>query len=108
MTDTSIACPYCGRALARVARRWSGRDSLACSRCGEFPDLAAQPPTTLIRGEHPVPAPLVSTAHDDGRPRVLLVDDSAEYRELYTLMLERTATVITAARGEDGLTIAET
>jgi DNA-binding response OmpR family regulator len=39
---------------------------------------------------------------------VLLVDDSAEYRDLYALMLEHTATVITASRGEDALTIAST
>jgi DNA-binding response OmpR family regulator len=37
---------------------------------------------------------------------VLLVDDSPEYRDLYALMLEQTATVITASRGEDALTIA--
>ncbi len=42
----------------------------------------------------------------DNRPRVLLVDDSAECRDLYALMLEQTATVLTASRGEDALTIA--
>jgi two-component system cell cycle response regulator len=35
-----------------------------------------------------------------------LVDDSAEQRDLYALMLEPTATVITASRGEDALAIA--
>jgi CheY-like chemotaxis protein len=40
------------------------------------------------------------------RPLVLLVDDSAEHRDLYALMLEPTATVITASRGEDALAIA--
>lgn len=37
---------------------------------------------------------------------MLLVDDSAECRDLYALMLEQTATVLTASRGEEALTIA--
>jgi CheY-like chemotaxis protein len=34
------------------------------------------------------------------------VDDSAEHCDLYALMLEPTATVVTASRGEDALSIA--
>jgi CheY-like chemotaxis protein len=37
---------------------------------------------------------------------VLLVDDSAEYRRLYKVMLEGTATVIEASSGEEALAIA--
>jgi len=39
---------------------------------------------------------------------VLLVDDSAEYRELYTILLEGKATVVTASSGEEALAIAAT
>jgi CheY-like chemotaxis protein len=60
------------------------------------------PPAAAAIGE---PGPRPPRKHD-GRPRVLLVDDSAEYRDLYALMLEQTATVITASRGQDALTIA--
>jgi CheY-like chemotaxis protein len=42
----------------------------------------------------------------DDRPRVLLVDDSAEHRDLYALMLEPTASVVTASGGEEALKIA--
>jgi CheY-like chemotaxis protein len=42
----------------------------------------------------------------DDRPRVLLVDDSAEHRDLYALMLEPTAAVVTASGGEEALKIA--
>jgi CheY-like chemotaxis protein len=99
-------CPYCGRALQWVPHRWFGRGTFECEHCGEFPDLAEPAdrrgaPMAAI-GE-PLPRP---TRRHDGRPRVLLVDDSAEYRDLYALMLEQTATVITASRGEDALTIA--
>ena len=82
--------------------RWFGRGAYMCSRCGEFPDLTgtARPATETM-----------STAsalreQPDDRPRVLLVDDSAEIRDLYTLMLEQTAAVITTSSGEDALTIA--
>jgi two-component system cell cycle response regulator len=83
--------------------RWFGRGAYVCSRCGEFPDLSG---TT-----RPAPAAPVATAsaireQQDDRPRVLLVDDSAEIRDLYALMLEQTAAVITTSSGEDALTIA--
>jgi CheY-like chemotaxis protein len=93
--------------LQWVPQRWFGRGTFECEQCGEFPDLAQPVDRTIGR---PAPATGDSTARPprqhDGRPRVLLVDDSAEYRDLYALMLEQTATVVTACRGEDALTIA--
>jgi CheY-like chemotaxis protein len=92
--------------LQWVPQRWFGRGTFECERCGEFPDLAQPADRTIGR---PVPAtgePARRPRQHDGRPRVLLVDDSAEYRDLYALMLEQTATVVTACRGEDALTIA--
>jgi two-component system cell cycle response regulator len=57
----------------------------------------------------PVGKPPARPSHRrDLRPVVLLVDDSAEYRDLYAVLLEQTATVITASRGEDALVIATT
>jgi CheY-like chemotaxis protein len=106
MSDTSLVCPYCGRVLEWVPQQWLGRASFACQRCGEFPDLGTQP---VVERSLPkrVPASAVTTvAYHEGRPRVLLVDDSAEYRDLYAMMLEATATVTTASRGEDALIIA--
>jgi CheY-like chemotaxis protein len=106
MTDTTIACPYCGRALEWVPRRWFGRGSFACGRCGEFPDLAGMPAAERTAPDHPIDALAGVLPAHDGRPRVLLVDDSAEYRDLYALMLEHTATVITASRGDDAIAAA--
>jgi CheY-like chemotaxis protein len=40
------------------------------------------------------------------RARVLLIDDSVEHLDLYASMLRHAATVVTAARGEDGVAIA--
>jgi CheY-like chemotaxis protein len=48
----------------------------------------------------------VTRLRREERPRVLLVDDSPEYRELYATLLADRATVITAARGEEALAIA--
>jgi CheY-like chemotaxis protein len=106
-SERAHACPYCGRLLQWVPQRWFGRGTFECEHCGEFPDLAeptqrAMPPAAAATGE---PRQRPPRRHD-GRPRVLLVDDSAEYRDLYALMLEQTATVITASRGQDALTIA--
>ncbi|MCC7415937.1 MAG: response regulator [Acidobacteria bacterium] len=98
----ALACPYCGQALEWVPRRWFGRGAFRCGRCGEFPDLtpAAGPARAAALPQPPPPI-----AGSD-RPRVLLVDDSAEFRDLYALMLEQTATVVTASRGEDALMLA--
>ncbi|MGE5243056.1 MAG: two-component system response regulator [Betaproteobacteria bacterium] len=76
-----------------------------CDRCGEFPDFHHRRDLDRTAVEPPPPTPsLPETA--GGRPRVLLIDDSAEHRDLYALMLEQTVTVITASGGEDGLSIA--
>ena len=101
-SGAALVCPYCRRALRWVPQRWFGRGAFVCSRCGEFPDLTGAAKT------NPAAAPATPGAppiHHD-RPRVLLVDDSAEFRDLYALMLEQTATVVTASRGEDAITIA--
>jgi CheY-like chemotaxis protein len=105
-SDPVLACPYCGRGLQWVPSRWFGRGCFACEQCGEFPDLreTAVPPGSASDGSEQAQPRIVPTPRD--RPRVLLVDDSAEHRDLYALMLEPTATVITAARGEDALAIA--
>ena len=106
MSETPLACPYCGRALDWVPQRWFGRGSFTCGRCGEFPDLAAAPGSGRAPAQHTGYAAASAVPHHDGRPRVLLVDDSAEYRDLYALMLEHTATVITASRGDDAIAMA--
>ena len=98
-----LVCPYCRRALRWVPQRWFGRGAFECGQCGEFPDLAGAARTPAAAA--PV-APPDMAAPPEGRPRVLLVDDSDEFRDLYALMLEQTAVVITASRGEDALTIA--
>jgi len=99
-------CPYCHRPLQWVPQRWFGRGTFECERCGEFPDLTEM--SVGARAAPALPADPLPRPHraPDGRPRVLLVDDSAEYRDLYALMLEPTATVITASRGEEAVAIA--
>lgn len=105
-SDGVYACPYCGRPLHWVSLRWFGRGCFECERCGEFPDLgdassrSARAATLAEQTSPRIPQ------KQAGRPRVLLVDDSVEHRDLYALMLEGTATVITASRGEDALAIA--
>jgi len=101
-SEAPHACPYCGRTLHWIAQRWSGRGAYECEVCGEFPDLVAAGPIdpqafgqTRPRGRR-----------HDGRPCVLLVDDSAEYRDLYALELQQTASVITASSCEDALALA--
>jgi CheY-like chemotaxis protein len=105
-SDPAPACPYCGVPLEWVPYRWFGRGTFVCSQCGDFPDLrgtgpSATPPHAL---QQPVRVTIPPKVED--RRRVLLVDDSAEHRDLYALMLESTVTVVTASRGEDALTIA--
>jgi CheY-like chemotaxis protein len=100
--DNLTACPYCGRYMRWVPVRWFGRGCFECERCGEFPDLrndADVPPARTSAPAHIAP-------RRDDRPRVLLVDDSIEQCDLYALMLEPTASVITASRGEEALAIA--
>lgn len=104
----ALTCPYCRRPLRWVPQRWFGRGAFRCSRCGEFPDLATTAGRHHAPADTPLPLPSTPLRHDDDRPRVLMVDDSAEIRDLYAMMLEQTATVVTASRGEDALTMAAT
>ena len=99
-------CPYCHRPLQWVPQRWFGRGTFECVQCGEFPDLTEISAVARSVPALPAEAPPRPYRKPDGRPRVLLVDDSAEYRDLYALMLEPTATVITASRGEEAVAIA--
>jgi CheY-like chemotaxis protein len=93
--------------------RWFGRGTFACARCGEFPDFRPKhqlsdnqptPPASLPIAE---PSPDTSAEETDPRPRVLMIDDSSAERDLYALMLEQEVRVLTAARGDDGLALAE-
>jgi CheY-like chemotaxis protein len=100
----SLACPYCGQPLRIVPQRWFNRSCYQCDRCGDFPDLGASEPA-----REPQDGQRAHRLHippGTGRPRVLLVDDAKEQRDLYALMLEETAMVLTASRGEDALAIA--
>jgi DNA-binding response OmpR family regulator len=99
-----LECPYCGRPLRWVPLRWFGRGCFECAACGEFPDLAGARASSRAA---PGPGDTPSRPPKRGdRPRILLVDDSAEHRDLYALMLEPTATVVTASRGDEALVIA--
>jgi CheY-like chemotaxis protein len=101
--DEGAACPYCGRHMKWVPTRWFGRGCFECERCGEFPDLRAG--TGAAAPAMQRPGGRIPPKRDD-RPRVLLVDDSVEHRDLYALMLEPTASVITASRGDEALALA--
>jgi CheY-like chemotaxis protein len=103
-----VACPYCGRPLHWIARRWFGRGCFECERCGEFPDLGNTGPRERHTPAPPARANAARPPKRDDRPRVLLVDDAAEHCDLYALMLEPTAAVLTASRAEDALAIAST
>lgn len=103
--SSNLPCPYCGRPLRWVPFRWFTRGSYQCDTCGDFPDLSGAPahppsPEDRTRFLHQLPR------IEGDRPRVLLVDDSKEHRDLYALMLETSATVLTAAHGADALRIA--
>ena len=104
-SDGELTCPYCGRPLRWIAQRWFGRGCFECERCGEFPDLRDTGPRQRPAGT-PVAAGAARIPKFDDRPRVLLVDDAAEHCDLYALMLEPTAAVMTASRAEDALAIA--
>ena len=104
--DPNRTCPYCGAALTWIPLRWFGRGTFACDRCGEFPDLRPRSqlpnPDGFPMTHHILPDPATDT-----RPRVLMIDDSTAERDLYALMLERDLRVLTAARGPEGLELAE-
>jgi CheY-like chemotaxis protein len=113
--NSALVCPYCSRPLRWVPARWFGRGCFECDNCGEFPDLRE---TTHLRSvsyatdqdmaRYATDQDLARPAKRDDRPRILLVDDSAEHCDLYALMLEPTASVVTASRGLDALKIAAT
>jgi len=98
-------CPYCKRQLRYVANRWFGHNVFECEQCGDFPDFRHTPEFGPGPPSKPVTKP---PAANIGRPRVLLVDDSDEQRNLYAAMLAATARVDTASRGEDALALART
>jgi CheY-like chemotaxis protein len=108
--ENRYPCPYCGRPLQWVAYRTFGRGTFDCMECGDFPDMATIPSSTSSSTKPAPYAPASGVrAHQRGwRPRVLLVDDSPEYRNLYAALLQETATVVTASRGEEALAIAAT
>ena len=98
-------CPYCGRPLRYVANRWFGHNVFECEQCGDFPDLrgvAAAPLDHHASAPSAALKPVVRSA----LPRVLLVDDSDEQRTFYAAVLQPSAVVVTAARGEDALALA--
>jgi len=107
-SNGSYECPYCGRPLHWAAQRWFGRGTYECDVCGDFPDLTMPLDRSRDAPMPPVGAPAPRPGRRLYRPQVLLVDDSPEYRDLYAVLLEETASVITASRGEDALTIATT
>lgn len=102
--DNLLVCPYCECSLHSAPNRWFSRDVLACEQCGDFPDFGGSLPLVSVRGPAHEVGPMV--AKNPHRPWILLVDDSAEHRHLYALMLEPTASVAVASRGDDGLALA--
>jgi hypothetical protein len=106
--ENRYSCPYCGHPLEWVAHGAFGRGTFDCLQCGDFPDMATIASSMPASAKTaPYPPASGARAHRRGwRPRVLLVDDSPEYRNLYAALLQETATVITASRGEEALAIA--
>jgi CheY-like chemotaxis protein len=104
--DGVRACPYCGAMMLWIPLRWFGRGTFVCRRCGEFPDLRL-PAETLADVSAPAEYPPPVPRGADERPRVLMIDDSITERDLYALLLERDVRILTAARGPEGLALAE-
>ena len=100
-----LLCPYCKRPLRWVSNRWFGHGTYECSQCGDFPDLSALHAPPGANSEHTDRGPGLSTPHRE-RPRVLLIDDSIEHLDFHATILRHAATVMTAARGEDGVALA--
>jgi len=98
-------CPYCGRTLRYVASRWFGHNVFECEQCGDFPDFRGGAVAPL---DHHASAPAAGPKRvvQGARPRVLLVDDSDEQRIFYAAVLQPTAVVMTASRGDDALALA--
>jgi putative two-component system response regulator len=96
-------CPYCRRPLRYVANRWFGHDVFECGQCGDFPDFRGPiAPAVQDAGDGLAPVP----ARSRSLPRVLLVDDADEQRNLYSALLKSSADVSTASRGEHALSLA--
>jgi CheY-like chemotaxis protein len=98
-------CPYCGGAVLWIPNRWFGRGCFHCERCGDFADFRDSAAASAL-AHHVADAAVVAREKADMRLRVLLVDDSSESRDLYAMMLEDVARVVTASRGEDALVMA--
>ena len=98
-------CPYCGRSLRYVANRWFGHNVFECEQCGDFPDFRGATIHPAVEQETSS-ARAVPQAARSALPRVLLVDDSDEQRTFYAAVLQPSAVVMTASRGEDALALA--
>jgi CheY-like chemotaxis protein len=97
-------CPYCGRKLRYVANRWFGHNVFECSQCGDFPDFGSGITNGHVDLDSlALAAPKIASST---KPRILLVDDSEEQRTFYATVLQPTAVVATATRGEDALAMA--
>jgi CheY-like chemotaxis protein len=97
-------CPYCGRKLRYVANRWFGHNVFECGQCGDFPDFGSGIANAHVDLESLALAAPKTTR--GAKPRILLVDDSEEQRTFYATVLQPTAVVLTASRGEDALAMA--
>jgi CheY-like chemotaxis protein/ribosomal protein L37AE/L43A len=98
-------CPYCGRSLRYVANRWFGHNVFECEQCGDFPDFRGGAAAPLEHQATVLSAALKPVVRS-ALPRVLLVDDSDEQRTFYATLLQPSAVVMTASRGEDALALA--
>ena len=90
--------------MSWIVDRWFG-GGFHCEDCGDFPDFRAVSVAAAPAADHAHGHASPSPANDD-RLRVLLVDDSSAQRDLYAMMLEEFARVVTASRGEDALVLA--
>jgi CheY-like chemotaxis protein len=102
-------CPYCRRTLRYLPNRWFGHSVFECEQCGDFPDFRSNipPPAPEAAGGLRDVNPLRTAApHGHVLPRVLLVDDSDEERNLYALMLASAAAVTAVGRGDQALALA--
>src|SRR3990170_4872100 len=99
-------CPYCGRTLQWAQGGWLARGWFECERCGDFPVFHGLGGPAARAIDVWNASPSYAPPKTPSRPRVLLVDDSQEHLDLYALMLEDMATVLTASRGEDALVVA--
>jgi len=99
-------CPYCGGQVLWIPNRWFGRGCFHCEQCGDFADFRDSAAASALAHHAADDAAAAARAKADDRMRVLLVDDSSEHRDLYAMMLEDVARVVTASRGEDALVMA--